>query len=256
MSDGPYRSPNADEFSEPLERPRSGIWRTIKSLLIVAAILAVAALLLLPTVRMSREAARRSSCSNNLKQIAIALQNYAEVYDALPPAYTVDADGKRLHSWRTLILPYFEQSKLYESIDLAKPWDDPVNAHALKTRIKQYQCPSAANLGDNETTYLAILASDSCLGVEPRKFSDITDGTNQTLLVTEVAQKFAVPWMAPTDADEDLLLGGGPDIQLPHPGGRNGVFVNGTVHFLPADLSARQLRALVSIAGNDDARLD
>ena len=45
-------------------------------------------------------------CVNNLKQIALALHNYEEVYKVLPPAYTVDAQGRPLHSWRTLILPY------------------------------------------------------------------------------------------------------------------------------------------------------
>ena len=127
MSDGPYRSPHADESSEPVSRPKSGAWGLIKALLIITAILAVAVALFLPTVRTAREAARRSSCSNNLKQIGIALQNYADTYGSLPPAYSVDANGNRLHSWRTLILPFLEANPLYSTIDLSKPWDDPAN---------------------------------------------------------------------------------------------------------------------------------
>ena len=72
-------------------------------------------------------------CANNLKQIALALRNYESVYHALPPAYTVDAEGKPLHSWRTLILPYLEQQALYDKIDLSKPWDDPANKEAYET---------------------------------------------------------------------------------------------------------------------------
>src|SRR5262245_30030320 len=56
----------------------------------------------------ARESARRMSCSNNLHNIAIALRNYESVYHCLPPAYTVDAEGKPLHSWRTLLLPFLE----------------------------------------------------------------------------------------------------------------------------------------------------
>ena len=79
---------------------------------------------------------------SNLHQISIALQLYAAAHGGLPPAYTTDADGKPLHSWRTLILPYLEHQQLYESIDLAKPWDDPANAEACKAALSVYQCPS------------------------------------------------------------------------------------------------------------------
>ena len=72
---------------------------------------------------------------NNLKQIALALLNYEQAHHALPPAYTVDAQGRPLHSWRTLILPYLDQESLYQTIDLSKPWNDPANAKALETSL-------------------------------------------------------------------------------------------------------------------------
>ncbi len=62
--------------------------------------------LMLPSVRRGREPARQVQCKNNLRNIALALRNYETEYHALPPAFTVDAEGKPLHSWRTLILPY------------------------------------------------------------------------------------------------------------------------------------------------------
>ena len=108
----------------------------------VVGILALLIALLLPASRGSREAARRMQCSNHLKQIALALQNYADTYGCLPPAHTVDAEGKPLHSWRTLILPFMEQKELYDQIDLSKPWDDPANEKAMKTKISYYVCPS------------------------------------------------------------------------------------------------------------------
>ncbi len=79
------------------------------------------AALMIPAVSEGHKAARRMQCSNNLKQIGLAFHNYHSAYGSLPPAYTVDADGNRLHSWRTLILPFIDQSALVQQIDLNKP---------------------------------------------------------------------------------------------------------------------------------------
>lgn len=134
-------------------------------------------LLLLPFARPGvRPAARRSHCSTNLKLIAIALHNYKAEYHALPPAYTVDASGKPLHSWRSLILPFFEEDqhyeslssgsrRLYEQIDLTKPWDDPANAEARRYYVPVYGCPSA-ECPPLHTTYLASVAPGGCF--DPR----------------------------------------------------------------------------------------
>lgn len=59
-----------------------------------------------PTLVLARDSSQRMQCSSNVKQIALAVLNYESAYKQLPPAYTVDAEGKRLHSWRTLILPF------------------------------------------------------------------------------------------------------------------------------------------------------
>src|SRR5207248_11120546 len=61
--------------------------------------------LMLPAVQQAREAARRTQCSNNLRQIGLALHNYAQVYGSFPPAFVADEEGKPMHSWRVLILP-------------------------------------------------------------------------------------------------------------------------------------------------------
>ena len=196
------------DFENDASTPRQGF--TLVELLVVIGIVAVLIALLLPAVRTSRPAARRSQCSNNLKQIALGLHGYEAEYHALPPAYTVDASGKRLHSWRTLILPFCEQKALYEKIDLSKAWDDPANAEAFQTVIPAYRCPAAAaaDCPPNHTTYMAIVAPGGCLcAVEPRSLSEITDVHSQTLMVIEVDSQHAVHWMAPTDASEELFLG-------------------------------------------------
>ena len=193
------------------------------------------------------------SCQNNLRQIAIALHNYHDEFGCLPPAYTVDADGKPLHSWRTLILPFNEQKALYDKIDLSKPWDDPANKAAYETNVPMYQCPSArAPQGD--TTYLAVACPGGCfLPTAPRKLDDITDGADHTLMVIEVPVDRAVHWMSPHDADEKLVLSAAASSKTSHPGGTQAVRADTSVFFLPAETKPETLRALITIAGNDDA---
>ena len=180
MDENPYRGPESSDGGKLLKRSKR-FQAAFLQILVVVGILAILVAMLLPTVRISREAARRSQCNNNLKQIALALQNYADVNGALPPAYTTDADGRPLHSWRTLILPYLEEKQLYESIDLTKPWSDPANAAAFKSSLYAYQCPSEIKSG-NRTTYLAVLAPDSCFReTEPRKLAEVTPSIKDTI---------------------------------------------------------------------------
>ncbi len=223
----------------------------ILKFLIVMAITGVLIALLLPAVRTAGTAAHRNTCQNNLKQIALGLLIYAEKHGALPPAYTTDKDGKPLHSWRTLILPFIEEEPLYKSIDLTKPWDDPVNAEAFKTAVSVYHCPANPDR-DNRTTYLAVVTPDSCFrATQPRNLAEITDKPSQTLMVIEVDLDHAVPWMKPVDADEQLVMNIDEKSNRAHPGGTTAVFVDGHVAFLTANLSPDQRRAIISAAGND-----
>ena len=236
-----------------LPPPRSGL--TLGELVIATGIVVVtvvvAAALLLPATRTAREPARRSQCKNNLKQIGLALHNYYDEHHALPPAYTVDEDGKRLHSWRTLILPYLDQKPLYDKIDLTKAWDDPANAEAFKSTIYCYSCPSFDGPQIN-TTYLAVVTSNSCLRpAESRLLSEIKDGTSNTLMVVEADTERAVHWMSPNDADESMILEVAPTSKLAHTGGIHVLFADGSVRFLNDTVSADIRRALISVAGNE-----
>ena len=164
----------------------------------------------------------------------------------------MDAKGRPLHSWRTLILPYLEQEPLYQTIDLSKPWNDPANARALETSLSVFRCPEAVG-PQNTTTYLAIAAPNGCLiPGEPRRLAEITDAHASTLMVIEAGEENAVPWMAPVDADESLVMSLGPTTKLHHAGGMNACFVDGSVMFLKASTPAAVRRALMSISGNDD----
>ena len=121
-------------FGEPGGAPanRSGGGATIVVVLAVAlgVVLVcggVLVALLLPAVQAAREAARRSQCTNNLKQIVLALHNYHDVYKCFPSAVLTDESGRPIRSWRVAILPFMEQQALYKQYDFNQPWDSPRN---------------------------------------------------------------------------------------------------------------------------------
>ena len=124
---------------------------TLIELLVVIAIIAVLIALLLPAVQQAREAARRTQCKNNLKQIGLALHNYHDQFRTFPPGYiSVDAatgqmtplDGGSGASWALLILPQIDQSPLYNKFNLNLRIADPVNAPLIKTPLSAFLCPS------------------------------------------------------------------------------------------------------------------
>src|SRR6187401_2658539 len=92
------------------ERIRRGF--TLIELLVVIAIIAILIALLLPAVQQAREAARRSQCKNNLKQIGIALHNYHDTFNALPPGWV----QTNRWGWGTMVLPGLDQAPLYNSL--------------------------------------------------------------------------------------------------------------------------------------------
>jgi Protein of unknown function (DUF1559) len=221
------------------------------TVLTILCIGAVVVAFLLPDMGRSRPAPRRAQCKANLHQIAMALHQYEEEYHALPPAYTVDAYGNPLHSWRTLILPYLDQMPLYQSIDLSKPWNDPVNAKAFNTLVATYRCPVDTGK-PHHTIYMASMGPDGCLRpAEPRRLAEITDDPSQTLLAIEVPLDQSVPWMSPEGAEGWLFLNISPESKLAHVGGIYTALCDGSIRFISADLPAATRRALISIAGGE-----
>jgi prepilin-type processing-associated H-X9-DG protein len=161
--------------------------------------------LMLPVVDDTRGAARRMQCSNHLKMISLALHNYHAVYSSFPPAYIADADGRPMHSWRVLILPFIEEQRLYDQYRFDEPWDGP-NNRALATRMPGvYGCPShtyGPRGAQNMTSYAAVLGAETAWPMDQgRKLSELTDGSSNTLLLIE-SHGGPTHWMQP----QDLML--------------------------------------------------
>jgi prepilin-type N-terminal cleavage/methylation domain-containing protein/prepilin-type processing-associated H-X9-DG protein len=239
-------------MSRRLRRRRAAF--TLVEFLVVVAVIGLVIALLLPSVRTSREAARRNQCLNNTKQISLGLLNYNSAKNEFPPAYTTDTDGKPLHSWRTLLIPFLETIDLrLPTGNLDKRWDDPANSKLLNAGWPFPQCPSVADLG-NRTTYLAIVTPTSFIQPTlPRKLADVKDGQAGTIVFMDANEKHAVPWMAPVDADESLALG----ICDPEWPGQHGnlttvSFADGHGKSIFAGISPDVMRAIISIAGNEN----
>lgn len=124
---------------------------TLIELLVVIAIIAILIALLLPAVQQAREAARRTQCRNNLKQIGLALHNYHDIFQMFPPGWIgVDAGVSSAHEgtsgigWAAMILPQLEQSNVYQQFDANVSIADPTNDAFRDNRLSVFRCPSDA----------------------------------------------------------------------------------------------------------------
>ena len=140
--------PLASRLRPSVRRPARGF--TLIELLVVIAIIAVLIALLLPAVQAAREAARRTQCTNNMKQLGIALHNYHDVIGSFPTSFwrntknTIGGpnDGTNRHSWIAMILPYIEQRSIYNAINFSTGAGGAINSTAYLSKISSLMCPS------------------------------------------------------------------------------------------------------------------
>ncbi len=231
--------------------------RSLAEAMAVTLGLLVLGFLLLPTHGGSPGAGRRMQCSNHLKQIGLALQNYHDTYGCFPPAYFADASGKPTHSWRVLLLPFMEQKPLYDKYRFDEPWDGPHNRFLHQEIVTTYACPSrSTRQSKNETSYVAVIGPTTLWpGTQSTRLSDVTDGTSNTLMVVEMANS-GIHWMEPRDLDLATMSlavnsSPGPSISSPHPSVAMAVFADGHTQAISKNTPVEIVRGLLTIAGQE-----
>ena len=295
---------------------------TLIELLVVIAIMAILIALLVPAVQKVRDAAARIQCANNLKQIGLACHNYEDVFKGLPPRGNTQSP---YCGWGPYLLPYLEQQPLADIYRFDLDFYNPLNGPAVSQPLAVYTCPAAppgrfdniVDVNGNPTgtigaegDYFApnsvdaywwpaaqyALASDEQQAAAmteggTRALVAITDGTSNTLLISELAgrpNQFILGVQQPTNANIRFPAWWGPwasynscvyktwsadgttpggetgppgpctincnnswGIYAFHRGGANAVFVDGSVHFLAVGLSPDVFAALVTRAGDE-----
>jgi type II secretory pathway pseudopilin PulG len=191
----------------------------------VIAIIGMLVALLLPAVQSAREAARRASCLNNMKQIGLAISGYQFSKGVYPPSSTDDLyiwdDGGTLpnHSWASLILPYFEEASLHDLINFSISAMDAQNQAAAGKVIPMYRCPSYVGPSHTDDShypkgiyaignYVAISSSDVdhiyAISVKPEgvifpkariRPKEITDGLSKTMFIAESREERMRVWI-------------------------------------------------------------
>ncbi len=208
---------------------------------------------LMPAVQAWDEATFRSRCQDNLQRIVLAMLIYERRHGTLPPAYTVDASGEPLHSWRVLLLPYLGEGQLFDKLRLDEPWDSQHNRQFHDAAPAIYRCPSTALL-PGQTSYSVIVGENSAFPAGQGMSLD--DLQMNRILVVE--REKPIGWMEPAseltrsiailginrrDAEQD-------GIGSPHVGGVQVGMRDGSSRFISETLCLDVFESLVD--GTED----
>jgi prepilin-type processing-associated H-X9-DG protein len=184
------------------------------------------------------------------------LRYYEVSRKVFPPAYTVDASGRPLHSWRTLLLPYLEETSRYSQIRLGEPWNSPHNLPLTQVHFDWLHCAQDKSAGDFDTSYVAIVGSGTIWDpARVHNVKSVRDGLSNTILLVEM-QNSGIKWAEPRDLDLSNLPLGITKQNLPkwlsaHSGGFHAVFADGSVRLISSQIPWQIFMALLTEDGGE-----
>lgn len=240
---------------------------SLVELMVVISILGLLMSLLIPAVQYARETSRRASCSNNLRNQVLALQNFHDANRVLP--FGRNNTGGLDTSWYLEILPFVEQGELADAYDRSRMWTDPTRNLAIaNTTISLFRCPSSAVRFAGDTDYGGMTGSSLTSEHIESAFNNgvlitnedgfaasiilasITDGTSQTIAIAESSDRVGTPgrWISGFSSfshnNGKVATEEEGEIFSQHTRGANVAFADGSVRFLNTSVSAYILGAM------------
>lgn len=227
----------------------------LRSLLVVVLVVIPCSWLSM-AIHRAREAALACTCQSRLNQLQLALMNYESGHGHFPPAYIADKDGKPMHSWRVLILPYIEEEALYKEYDFNEPWNGPHNAKLADKMPRIFHMPSEPP-STSVTNIVAITGPGTAFpGPKTTRKAEFTDGLDRTILLAETADS-NINWLEPRDLQVETMSftvndNRKPSISSSRRRGPYVVFADSIrVHQITPSLRPEAIRALTTIAGGE-----
>jgi len=234
---------------------------TGKPMAIIGIVLGTLGTLCWPTVGIplwwaGQNSKERMISQNNLKQMALAMHNYNDVYRNFPPAAVGDPTQPEPMrqpnlSWRVAILPFIEQQGLYRQFKLNEPWDSPNNIKLLGQMPKIYKLPGDDKTKPDHTHYQVFVGNGAAFektrGV--RFPAEFPDGSSNTILIVEAEQ--AVPWTKPDDVAFDPSKPMMPLMSRHFGSVFHVALADGSIRVLKPSLSETTLKAAITRGGGE-----
>jgi len=270
------------EGGVPKVRVANRVGFTLVELLVAIAIIGLLAGLVLPAIQGAREASRRMSCSNNIRNQTLAILDFERTFTNLPPGRMGRNDLD--HAWSLYILPMLEQTRIYSAYDLSKPMDAPANTKLAQSVLPVYRCPSSERNMIGDTDYVGLLGTlinlngqnpfnRGCLiyvydsiGEDYRPsyelpLSSVTDGLSNTFCIAESPDRL-VPdgsWASGISCishDRGSVNKERDGIRSLHVGGAHCARLDGSLTFVSNGTDENVLGAMLTRNGNEDLSID
>ena len=141
------------------------------------------------------KAVHHNTCRQHVQRITLAMLLYERDHGTLPPAWSVDAEGNALHSWRVLLLPYLGHDALYKRIRLDEPWDSEHNRQFHGEDMATYRCPSDPAAGPGQTTYSVVVGPDVAFQAgQGKPLADFGPNSDDMILLVERMDPVVAGW--------------------------------------------------------------